>query len=190
MTTITRPGNVTSHQAVKPETWPSAMSFPSAGVGGWTPKPRNESAASMRIAAAIEQRHRDDDRPDAVRQHVAEHDSQIARPGCLRRLDELLLAEREERAADDACEVHPEEERKNEPDAKRLAVAEIRREDEQDDEERDHENEIDEPHEQVVDLPAVVTGDCSHDGAQTVATPATKSATQSDVRSPKMTRLR
>ena len=28
------------------------------------------------------------------------------------------------------------------------------------------EKEIDEPHEQVVDLPAVVAGDCSHDRAQ------------------------
>ena len=156
MTTITRPGNVTSHQAEKPETWPSAMSFPSAGVGGWTPKPRNESAASMRIARGDQQRHRDDDRPDTARQHVPEHDSEIPRPGCLRSLDELLLAEREERAADDTCEVQPEEERKDEPDAERLALAEIRREDEQDDEERDDEKEIDEPHEQVVDLPAVV----------------------------------
>ena len=166
MTTITRPGIVTSHQAEKPETWPSAMSFPSAGVGGWTPKPRNESAASMRIARGDQQRHRDDDRPDAARQHVPEHDSEIPRPGCLGSLDELLLAEREERAADDTCEVHPEEERKDEPDAERLALAEIRREDEQDDEERDHEKEVDEPHEQVVDLPAVVPGDCSHDRAQ------------------------
>ena len=58
------------------------------------------------------------------------------------------------------------------------------------DEERDDEEQVDEPHEQVVDLSAVVAGDRSHDRAQDGREHATKNATQSDVRSPKMTRLR
>ena len=44
---------MTSHQSVKPSLWPSAISLPSAAFGGWIPKPRNESAASARIAAAM-----------------------------------------------------------------------------------------------------------------------------------------
>ena len=166
MTTITRPGNVTSHQAEKPETWPSAMSFPSAGVGGWTPKPRNESAASMRIAAAISSVIVTTIGPMLLGSMCRNMIRQIPRPGCLRRLDELLLAQREERAADDACEVRPEEERKDEPDRGTACPGRDTPRGRAGRRGTEHEKEVDEPHEQVVDLPAVVAGDCSHDGAQ------------------------
>ncbi len=48
--TIVRPGNVTSHHAVCETFCPSLMRLPRDGVGGCTPKPRNDSAASVRIA--------------------------------------------------------------------------------------------------------------------------------------------
>ena len=53
ITTMTRPGNVTSHHFSKPSPWPSSISVPSDGFGGWIPKPRKDSAASIRIAAAM-----------------------------------------------------------------------------------------------------------------------------------------
>src|SRR5207344_1675288 len=56
-----------------------------------------------------DERGEDDDRPDAIREDMARDDAQVARSGGLRRLDELLLAQREEKAAHDAREEHPEE---------------------------------------------------------------------------------
>ena len=84
------------------------MSTPSDGVGGLMPKPRNESAASIRIAVADGERRVDDDRPERVREDVAEHDPHVAAAGGLRGLDVLLLAQREEDAADDAGDARPE----------------------------------------------------------------------------------
>src|SRR6266511_3118637 len=49
---IAIPGKTTSHQEVCISFCPSLMSVPSAGVGGLIPKPRNERAASIRIAPA------------------------------------------------------------------------------------------------------------------------------------------
>src|SRR5581483_9395993 len=51
----------------------------------------------------------DDDRAEGVREDVAEHDPHVAGAARLRRLDVLLLAEREEDAAHDACDARPEE---------------------------------------------------------------------------------
>ena len=85
------------------------MSFPSEAFGGWMPKPMKDSAASMRIAAAMNERHGDDDRADAVREDVPDDDAHVACARGLRRLDELLLAQREEQPADDSREAHPEE---------------------------------------------------------------------------------
>ena len=48
-----------------------------------------------------DERRVDDDRPDAVREDVAHDDAQVARAGRLRRLDELLLPQRQEEAAHD-----------------------------------------------------------------------------------------
>ena len=66
------------------------------------PKPRNESAASTRIARPTISVRVDDDRPDRVREDVAEHDADVAGAGRLRSLDVLLLAQGEEAAAHDA----------------------------------------------------------------------------------------
>ena len=74
----------------------------------------------MRIARRDDERREDDDRPDAVREDVTHDDPHIARAGGLRRLDELLLAEREEEAAHDSCEPDPEEQGEDEADLHRL----------------------------------------------------------------------
>ena len=50
ITTMVRPGKVTSHHLSRPASCPSSSSAPSAGVGGRMPKPRNESTASREIA--------------------------------------------------------------------------------------------------------------------------------------------
>lgn len=50
MSTIVRPGKVTSHQSSVPPSCPSAISFPSAVVEGWIPKPRNVSSPHGRAS--------------------------------------------------------------------------------------------------------------------------------------------
>src|SRR3954453_2357598 len=58
-----------------------------------------------------------DDWPERVREHVPEHDAHVARSRGLRGLDVLLLAQRQEHAANDAGEARPEEEREDDRDA-------------------------------------------------------------------------
>src|SRR5439155_1722575 len=50
---IASPGNTTTHGACSMNPRPSESISPSDGVGGRTPTPRNDSAASTRIAIAI-----------------------------------------------------------------------------------------------------------------------------------------
>src|SRR5687767_14124952 len=47
--TMASPGKVEIHQAVIMASRPSLTIEPHDGVGGWTPNPRNDSAASSRI---------------------------------------------------------------------------------------------------------------------------------------------
>src|SRR4051794_16944603 len=47
------PGNVMYHQAVSKISMASAIIAPQLAVGGWTPTPRNESAASNRMFVGI-----------------------------------------------------------------------------------------------------------------------------------------
>ena len=73
--TITIPGNVTSHHVDKH--WrPVAISFPRPGsAAGRRAQERERRFEQDR--GRDQQRHRDDDRPDRARQHVPEHDPQI-----------------------------------------------------------------------------------------------------------------
>ena len=47
---MARPGNHTSHGATVMSGRPSLSMLPQVGVGGWTPKPRNDSNDSVRMA--------------------------------------------------------------------------------------------------------------------------------------------
>ena len=61
---------------------PSSIIVPHDGVGGRTPAPRNDSAASSRIALAISSVKKTSERRGQVRQHLREHDPQRPRrPG-------------------------------------------------------------------------------------------------------------
>src|SRR5829696_7575365 len=55
------------------------------------------------------QRCGDHDRPDRVREHVADHDAEVARPCSPGRLDVLLLTQRQEAAPDDAGDAGPDQ---------------------------------------------------------------------------------
>ena len=80
---------------------------PSSPSGGWTPTPRNDSAASKQDVRRDEQRGVDDDRRDEVGQDLAEDDPPVRGAERARGLDELLLAQRQHLAADDARDVRP-----------------------------------------------------------------------------------
>ena len=87
-------------------------------------------------------------------------------PGCLRRLDELLLAQREEEAANDPRDRRPEEEGEDEADPQRIPGAEEDGSGQQDREPRQREHEVGEAHEQVVHVAAVVAGQRTDSGAE------------------------
>ena len=159
ISTITRPGKVTSHQNLSPSLWPSLMRTPSAGLGGWTPKPRNERRRLGQDRGGDDQRRVDDDRPDGVREDVADDDPPVAGTGRLRRLDELLLAQREEGAAHDPGEARPEEEREDDRDALRIALADVHRDRQQHREARQRQHQVGQPHQHVVDPAAEVAAD-------------------------------
>ena len=53
VTRMARPGKVASHHAVERYTRPSASMPPQVGVGGWTPRPRKDSADSMTMTRAM-----------------------------------------------------------------------------------------------------------------------------------------
>ena len=165
MTTIVKPGKTVSHHCCGFVLAVGDERRRATGVGGLMPKPRNESAASMRIAVGDRERAVDDDRPERVREDVPEHDPQVARAGGLRRLDVLLLAQREEDAAHDARDPRPEEEREDDRHAPLTALTEQRRGGEQDGEQRQRQHEVGEAHQDVVDPAAVVAGDRADDEA-------------------------
>ena len=123
ISTITRPGKVTSHQNLRPSLWPSSMRTPSAGVRRLDAEAEERESRLGEDRGGDDQRRVDDDRPDRVREHVADDDPRVAGTGRLRRLDELLLSQRQERAADDAGEARPEEEREDDGDAERVPLA-------------------------------------------------------------------
>ena len=50
---IASPGKIEIQGAVRRKSRPSEIMDPQDGVGGWAPRPMNESAASRRIALAI-----------------------------------------------------------------------------------------------------------------------------------------
>src|SRR5581483_8502416 len=83
----------------------------------------------------------DDDGAERVRQDVPEHDPEVARTGCLCRLDVLLLSQRQEDAAHDTRDRRPVEAREDERDAPLAALAEKRRNRQQDREERERQHE-------------------------------------------------
>ena len=167
MTTIIEPGNVTSQPREEPDALAVGEELPERrSSGGWTPKPRNESAASTRIAAAISERRVTMIGPMQFGRMWRNMMRRSTRPCGVRRLDELLLPQREERAADDTCEVHPEQERKDEPDPERLALTEVCGGTSRTTRNGNNEEQVDEAHQEVVDLSAVVAGDRPHDRAQ------------------------
>ena len=100
--------------------------------------------------------------PDAVREDVAEDDPSVARPGGSRRLDELLLAQREEDSSDDPRKARPEEECEDEPDFRGLrdrdraelgvVLTEIGGGSQEDGQPRQGQDEVGEAHEQVVSV--------------------------------------
>src|SRR6185312_16784046 len=47
------PGKVATHHPWRRTSCPSAIMFPQLGMGGWSPRPRNERDDSMRIMSAI-----------------------------------------------------------------------------------------------------------------------------------------
>ena len=163
---MTMPGNVTSHQEEKPSLGTLADELPERRRRRLNAEAEERERGLEEDGGRDQERHGDDDRPHGAREHVPEHDAHVSRTRGLRRLDELLLAQREEGAADDARESDPDQQRDDDADAPRLALAEVGGEHEQDCEERNDEDQVDEPHEQVVDDPAVVAGDRADDRSQ------------------------
>jgi hypothetical protein len=51
--TIAMPGMIANQGAVTIRDWPSAINVPHEGFGGWTPAPRKESPASVRMLLAM-----------------------------------------------------------------------------------------------------------------------------------------
>ena len=135
------------------------------------PKPRNDSAASVRIASATNSVIVTTIGPTQFGRMWRKMIRRSLAPAALRRLDELLLAQRQEDAPHDPRKARPEEEREDEPDfvgceigigprwsrpdrgrraAARRTASPGKRQDE-----------VGEAHEQVVRLAAVVAGDRS-----------------------------
>src|SRR5207237_5417337 len=52
VTTMARPGMADSHHALPTYSRPSLIIPPQLGVGGWTPRPRNDSDDSTMISSA------------------------------------------------------------------------------------------------------------------------------------------
>ena len=164
---------MTSHHSVKPSLWPSAISFPSAAFGGWMPKPRNERKASIRIAAAT---------MSVVKTTIGP--TQFGR--MCRRMMRMSLApaafaastnsfSRSDRKRPRTMRASPTQNR----NARMIPIfigweigivigadadlgvvrAEVHGRGEQDGDAREREDEVGEPHQQVVDPAAVVAGD-------------------------------
>ena len=81
---------------------PATPSAPTPGSGSCGPTPRNDSAASARIATTDDDGAVHDDRLEGVGQDVAEHDPHPREPERLGRLDVLELLERQEGRPHDA----------------------------------------------------------------------------------------
>src|SRR5580765_619436 len=74
------------------------------------------------------ERRRHHDRPDRVRDHVAKHDPEVARPGSARGLDIFLLAQGQEDTAHDARDTGPDQTGDEDRERRRrAAVEELRR---------------------------------------------------------------
>ena len=110
---------------VDDQVWPSAISVPHDGVGGCTPAPRNESAASVTMLFAM----------ISVKKTSSElamfgsSSLNMTRSGLApcddRRLDELLLAQRQDLAAQrtpDVRDQHVRDDERRDPEAAALDV--------------------------------------------------------------------
>ena len=138
----------------------------------------------------------DDDRPEGVREHVAQDDAGITGAARLRGLNVFLLAQREEDTADDTGDPRPQQQRQDHADLERIAVPEERGRGQEHREARQREDQVGETHQQVIEPPAGVARDQAdryadrHDHEHRDEPDDERDATQSDVLSPKMTRLR
>ena len=147
----------------------SVSRLPQLGVGGWMPKPRNDSVLSMRIASATTSVAFTMIGPSAVREHVPHDDPRVRRADRTRGVDELPLAQRQRRAAhhraidpqssNDSSSVMP----KRAAEIERAEGAEIdgadRHRDREERERGERDPEVGEPHQQAVEPAAVEAGE-------------------------------
>ena len=106
VSTIAMPGDDRQPRRGLDPVSPSAIRLPHDGCGGWTPAPRNESAGLDEDVGRDDQREEDEHRrtrcsggspPNMIRSGPA--------PWARRRLDELLLAQRQDLAAQRPADV-------------------------------------------------------------------------------------
>ena len=78
MKKIARPGKTESHGAVVIWSRASDSMLPQLGKGGRMPSPRNESAASARMAPPMPSVPMTIERPEHVGQELRQHDAEVA----------------------------------------------------------------------------------------------------------------
>ena len=185
---IASPGQIAIQGALVRKRCAELSIEPHEGAGGCWPRPRNESAASAMIAAAIDKRRLHQQRGQDVRQDVEQRDAPARIADGARGLDIVLdlhghhLPARqahEDRRGGDADRDHGVAE----------AGPEERRERDRQNEERDGEHRVGDAREQRVDPAAEIAGDQPERHADRRArSPTEITPASSEARAPKMTR--
>ncbi len=94
-----RPGKIATHGRDRMLDWALASMLPHDAVGGWIPKPRNESADSRDDDVGDLERRLHDDRRDRVGQEMPENDPAVVVAERPRGFGELALAQAQERGS-------------------------------------------------------------------------------------------
>ena len=148
---------------------------PQVGMSGGKPRPRNDRVDSAMMAAATSMVAGDDHRAQRVGQDVAHHLARLAGAERARRLDELLLAQREELRAHEPRHRHPaqaadddddqDEDAALRPEHALEGVLEEIDHEQQQRQRRQRQEEVGEPHQAGADRAARHAGNGADDGA-------------------------
>src|SRR5215216_1462409 len=156
---------------------PSRKQVAPAGIFGIDAEAEEREARLEQDVRGHRQRRVDDDRSNEVRNDVRAHDAAVARADHARRLDELLLPQREHLGAQDPGRVVPAEDgeheheryhsRSEDAECDRVETWADRRAEGDDEEQgREHHRQLDDTRDGGVDKAPVVAGDRSEDDSE------------------------